>query len=251
MPDLNTLSLDQRHALRTAAATLHQEFDSIFSTETIELFLETSYDQFADRAKFTNFLPLMAERFARQRLRALAKVEGHRRRRHADRAVPVRAQRRTVADGARLVQPPRRRPSHRLVRRLRTRHRDQPGRRRRDGRGRHRHHRRVPQALDRRRSSRPPTSSSPWAAATPARCTPASATRTGSSTIRPASTSPPFGPSATRSAARVEGAPRLPPAGPGRLTSLDRDATQPAPSTTLRCNVSHNRSRWRRRAGSS
>ena len=76
MPDLNTLSLDQRRALRTAAATLHQEFDSIFSTETIELFLETSYDQFADRAKFTNFLPLMAERFARQRLRALAKVEG-------------------------------------------------------------------------------------------------------------------------------------------------------------------------------
>ena len=55
---------------------MHDEFDGIFSTETIELFLETSYDQFADRAKFTNFLPLMAERFARQRLRALAKVEG-------------------------------------------------------------------------------------------------------------------------------------------------------------------------------
>ena len=60
-----------------AAGTLHDEFDGFFSTETIELFLETSYDQFADRAKFTNFLPLMAERFARQRLRALAKVEGH------------------------------------------------------------------------------------------------------------------------------------------------------------------------------
>ena len=35
-----------------------------------------SYDQFADRAKFNHFLPLMAERFARQRLKALAKVEG-------------------------------------------------------------------------------------------------------------------------------------------------------------------------------
>ena len=76
MPDLDTLSIDQRYALKLAAATLHDEFDDFFSTETIELFLETSYDQFADRAKFTNFLPLMAERFARQRLRALAKVEG-------------------------------------------------------------------------------------------------------------------------------------------------------------------------------
>ena len=76
MPDLDTLSIDQKYALKLAATTLHDEFDDSFSTETIELFLETSYDQFADRAKFTNFLPLMAERFARQRLRALARVEG-------------------------------------------------------------------------------------------------------------------------------------------------------------------------------
>jgi arsenate reductase (thioredoxin) len=52
--------------------------------ETIELFLQTSYDQFASRAKFTHFLPLMAERFARQRLKALARVEG----RHDD-GVPI------------------------------------------------------------------------------------------------------------------------------------------------------------------
>jgi arsenate reductase (thioredoxin) len=77
MPDLDTLSIDQQYALKLAAGTLHQEFAPFFSTETIHLYLETSYDQFADRAKFTNFLPLMAERFARQRLRALAKVEGH------------------------------------------------------------------------------------------------------------------------------------------------------------------------------
>ena len=76
MPDLDTLSIDQQYAIRLAAATLHDEFDDFFSTETIERFLETSYDQFADRAKFTNFLPLMAERFARQRLSALARVEG-------------------------------------------------------------------------------------------------------------------------------------------------------------------------------
>lgn len=76
MPDLNSLSSDQRLALRTAAAHLGAEFEGTFGAETIELFLRTSYDQFADRAKFSNFLPLMAERFARQRLKALAKVEG-------------------------------------------------------------------------------------------------------------------------------------------------------------------------------
>jgi arsenate reductase (thioredoxin) len=76
MPDLNTLTIDQQLAMRSAAKTLHAEFEGTFATETIELFLQTSYDQFADRATITNFLPLMAERFARQRLRALAKVEG-------------------------------------------------------------------------------------------------------------------------------------------------------------------------------
>jgi protein-tyrosine-phosphatase len=46
--------------------------------ETIERFLHSSFDQFASQAKVVKFLPLMAERFARQRLRALAKVEGRR-----------------------------------------------------------------------------------------------------------------------------------------------------------------------------
>lgn len=76
MPDLDTLALDQQHALRTAAVALHREFGDHFSTETIQGFLETSYDQFADRATVHNFVPLLAERFAGQRLRALAKVEG-------------------------------------------------------------------------------------------------------------------------------------------------------------------------------
>ncbi len=76
MPDLDSLSPDQRLALKSAATNLAGDFEGVFGTETIELFLQTSYDQFADRAKFTNFLPLMAERFARQRLKALAKIEG-------------------------------------------------------------------------------------------------------------------------------------------------------------------------------
>lgn len=76
MPDLDSLTSDQRLALKTAAKNLAEEFAGTFGTETIELFLQTSYEQFSDRAKFSNFLPLIAERFARQRLSALAKIEG-------------------------------------------------------------------------------------------------------------------------------------------------------------------------------
>jgi len=84
VPDLTDLSLDQRVSLSRAAQVLAREFKGLFSEETIELFLATSYDQFADRAKFNHFLPLLAERFARQRLKALAKVEGK-----ADDGVPI------------------------------------------------------------------------------------------------------------------------------------------------------------------
>jgi arsenate reductase (thioredoxin) len=85
MPDATTsywhddLSIDQQLALRTAATRLAGEFTGIYGPETIERFLHTSYDQFATRASIPNFLPLLAERFARQRLQALARVEGHHR----------------------------------------------------------------------------------------------------------------------------------------------------------------------------
>ena len=76
-PDISELTVDQRLSLtHRRSRHLAREFDGVFGEETIGLFLATSYDQFADRAKFTHFLPLMAERFARQRLKALAKVEG-------------------------------------------------------------------------------------------------------------------------------------------------------------------------------
>jgi protein-tyrosine-phosphatase len=68
---------DQQLALRTAARDLGQEFTGVFGAETIERFLLSSYEQFAARSSVGNFLPLIAERFARQRLQALAKVEGH------------------------------------------------------------------------------------------------------------------------------------------------------------------------------
>ena len=71
------VSLDQQYALRVAAGRLSNEYAGVFNSETIERFLHGSYEEFADKATMTNFLPLLAERFARQRLQALARVEGH------------------------------------------------------------------------------------------------------------------------------------------------------------------------------
>jgi arsenate reductase len=76
-PELRDLSIDQDLALRTAAVRLAGEFTGLYSPETIERFLHTSYDQFATAHTVPNYLPLLAERFARQRLQALARVEGH------------------------------------------------------------------------------------------------------------------------------------------------------------------------------
>lgn len=72
------LSIDQRTALATAAMRLRREFDAVYGVETIERFLHTSYDQFAIHSTIPNFLPLLAERFARQRLTAQARIEGRR-----------------------------------------------------------------------------------------------------------------------------------------------------------------------------
>ena len=70
------LPVDQRLALETAATRLQREFDGTFGTELIERFLRSSYDHFASRASASNVLPILAERFTRQRLNALARVEG-------------------------------------------------------------------------------------------------------------------------------------------------------------------------------
>ena len=76
MPALEDLTHEHQHALRSAATSLHREFEGVYGRETIELFLVTSYQPIAANARIPTFLPLFAERFARQRLKALAKVEG-------------------------------------------------------------------------------------------------------------------------------------------------------------------------------
>jgi arsenate reductase (thioredoxin) len=101
-PTWSTLSIDTTVALRTAATRLAEEFTGTFRTETIERFLHSSYDQLVQRAAVTKFLPLMAERFARQRLRAVANVEGL----HRDGKPTVLfscTHNRTVSDGPRIL----------------------------------------------------------------------------------------------------------------------------------------------------
>lgn len=71
-----TLTIEQRLGLNQAAESLSRRFEGVFGTETIELFLASSYEQFAASAKTGSFLPIVAERFAKQRLEALARVEG-------------------------------------------------------------------------------------------------------------------------------------------------------------------------------
>ncbi len=75
-PTWSSMTLDQTQALRESATRLAREFDGVYGAETIERFLSSSFDQFADAATIPTFLPLLSERFARQRLQALAKVEG-------------------------------------------------------------------------------------------------------------------------------------------------------------------------------
>ena len=67
--------LDQM-TLRSSAALLQTQFPGMFNAETIERFLISSYDEFAPRLTNKTYLGLFAEKFARERLRALARVEG-------------------------------------------------------------------------------------------------------------------------------------------------------------------------------
>lgn len=79
-----SLSIDQQLALRSAARRLSDEYTGVFATDTVERFLHGSYDTFATRSTLPSFLPVRAERFARQQLRALARIEGR-----ADQGTPT------------------------------------------------------------------------------------------------------------------------------------------------------------------
>lgn len=62
-------------ALREAAARLSAEFEGVVGGETIERLVTRSGEHLAGGATVTTFVPLLAERYARQRLAALAHAE--------------------------------------------------------------------------------------------------------------------------------------------------------------------------------
>jgi protein-tyrosine-phosphatase len=64
----------QRH-VDQAAARLADEFKGIFSEETIARYIGESLDMLGS-SRINAFVPVLAHRFARERLRALAQVEG-------------------------------------------------------------------------------------------------------------------------------------------------------------------------------
>jgi protein-tyrosine-phosphatase len=65
----------ERHCLLNAARDLHEQFRGVFGEETIQALLFSSYAELAARATIDRWLVIGAERFTRQRLRALAHAE--------------------------------------------------------------------------------------------------------------------------------------------------------------------------------
>lgn len=72
MEQTHVMNNAERMALRGSARDLHERFRGIFGEETIEALLHSSYAELAATATVRNWLCLGAERFARQRLQALA-----------------------------------------------------------------------------------------------------------------------------------------------------------------------------------
>jgi protein-tyrosine-phosphatase len=77
-PDPHEITEEDRKMLHRAAIGLRRDFyDGVFGIETIERFLNESAEDFASRATIYNpYRCVLWERFARERLDALAKVEG-------------------------------------------------------------------------------------------------------------------------------------------------------------------------------
>ena len=73
--DLDDLPLEQQRLVRSATAHLEPQFAGTFGRETIERFVHDSLIQLLPTAKVKNHLPLLAEKFAKERLSALARLE--------------------------------------------------------------------------------------------------------------------------------------------------------------------------------
>jgi protein-tyrosine-phosphatase len=72
---LTAVPLELRPLIRASAERLRADFAGVFGEETIQRFMAESWESLSG-SKVAAFIPLFVERFTRQRLRALARVEG-------------------------------------------------------------------------------------------------------------------------------------------------------------------------------
>src|ERR1700746_736253 len=68
--------MSDRPPPQTAAQRLAAEFEGVFSAETVEGVLADSLERLSSTAKVSTYIYLFAERFARERLRAVAESTG-------------------------------------------------------------------------------------------------------------------------------------------------------------------------------
>jgi arsenate reductase (thioredoxin) len=75
-PHETMLTPEQAVMIRQSSVRLQREFSGTFSAETIERFITESQVDLEGRATVGTWLPVLVERFTRDRLRALARLEG-------------------------------------------------------------------------------------------------------------------------------------------------------------------------------
>ena len=80
---LTDLPLDQQVLVRQVVSRLAPAYEGTLGTETVERFVVDSLEQLMPRATVATYLPVLAEKFAKDRLRALLRLEAS-----ADEAIP-------------------------------------------------------------------------------------------------------------------------------------------------------------------
>ena len=75
MSDTGILTPEQVLMVRQTAVRLQMEFEGTFNAETIERYITDSQHRLESRARIGTWLPVLIERFTRDRLRALARLE--------------------------------------------------------------------------------------------------------------------------------------------------------------------------------
>jgi arsenate reductase len=78
MDDLNLddLPLDQRNLVETISDRLVPFYAGTFGLETIQRFVLDSLNQLLPTARITAYMPVLTEKFAKERLRALGRLDG-------------------------------------------------------------------------------------------------------------------------------------------------------------------------------